>query len=430
MITIMKEWDVIIIGAGPAGLFAAAECGAEGLKTCILESNRSAGKKLLVTGQGKCNITNSAELSNFITHYGTKTRFVRKCLYAFSNRDMIELFTKTGLPLEARADGKVFPVSEQASDVREYLLGLCRTAKVTIKYNSSIGRIAHVDGLFSAFSDEEKPSATATPIATAAKLIIATGGYTLPSTGSNGSGYNLARMLGHELVAPRPSLTGIVVEPEDFTPFITCAGIALDCELNLYRDNSKVGNYIGRILFTHKGLSGPVIIDNSRDFLQGDELQINLVPGRNSESLSADFISYCSMKGKTSIKHFFTDCKLPDRLISSVFSRSGAEAARSEKSADIKASDRKKLVNAFTALSFGLKSPEGRSKAMCTAGGLDTSEINPATMESRLITSLYFAGEIIDVDGDSGGYNLQFAFSSGRAAAKSILNQKQVDVET
>lgn len=417
----MNFFDVIIIGGGPAGLSAASVCAKAGLKTCLFESNNIAGKKLLLTGQGKCNITNTEPLSDFIHLYGSKTRFVRKCLYAFSNTDLIDFFSDNGLKLSARSDGKVFPLSEQAIEVLKLLLNMCTKSDVSIRYNRRITSIVHFKQMFSVYTDDAS-SELNPPAASSERLIIATGGFTFPSTGSNGGGYKLAVSLGHHIISPRPSLTGLVTDADDFALFSDCAGITIDCNVNLFRDNSKSGSYSGRLLFTHKGLSGPVIIDNSRDFLPGDDIRLNLLPNMSYEDVSAAFISYCAEHGKSRIKNFFTGLGIPERIVNTVFIRSGSSSAAADRAAGISVKDRKKLITTFSSLSFDITSLEGKNRAMCTAGGVDTSEINPATMESKIIPGLYFSGEVIDVDGNSGGYNLQFAFSSARAAALAILN--------
>ena len=411
----MEIFDVIIIGGGPAGLFSAALCAEAGLKTCLYETNKSAGKKLLITGQGRCNITNTEAISEFINRYGSKTRFVRKCLYAFSNTDLTDLFNSRGLKLIARSDGKVFPESEKAADVLKHLLEMCRKSGVNIIYGSRITSVGVKDGFFTVQNES----------AASGCLILATGGFTFPSTGSLGDGYTIAESLGHRTVTPKPSLTGIIADAGDYKLFSCCAGTAIDCEVSLFRNNSKTGAYGGRLLFTHRGLSGPVIIDNSRDFFPGDEIRLNLLPELRYEDAAAGFIRYCAEHGKNRIKNFFTSFGIPDRIVGSVFARSGASAASSEQAAAVSAGDRKKLLSAFCALSFRIEATEGKNRAMCTAGGIDTAEINPATMESRLMPGLFFAGEIIDVDGDSGGYNLQFAFSSAHAAASAVQRRKK-----
>ena len=312
--------------------------------------------------------------------------------------------------------GKVFPASENARDVLNHLLMLCRKSDVQIVYNSPVNDIKYENGFFRVSAPDS--------MITAACTVISAGGFTYPSTGSDGSGYRLAESLGHSIVEPHPSLAGITVQTSQFKNFSDCSGLSIDCGICLYRNNSKVSEYCGRLLFTHKGLSGPVIIDNSRDFYPGDELKINLFNDISSEHLSSDIISFCRENGKSSIRRYFKKAGLPDRLISAVFLASGSASDPSGKAAELSTSDRKKICNAFSALSLNISSLDGKNKAMCTAGGVETSEINPGTMESRIIPGLYFAGEVIDVDGDSGGFNLQFAFSSAAAAVESIIKSQ------
>ncbi|MDC7225908.1 MAG: NAD(P)/FAD-dependent oxidoreductase [Spirochaetales bacterium] len=418
----MYHADVIVIGAGPAGLFAAAELAKAGFKTLLVEGGGSAGKKLLISGQGKCNITNETPVNEFIKHYGSTsaTRFVRKSLYAFSNTDLIDYFASAGLKLKPREDGKVFPASQSAAEVLNLLLNLCRNSDARLYFDCKINRIEKIDSGFRVYS---AGSCGADGFEAESKnILISTGGFTYPTTGSDGSGYSLAEKLGHSIIPPKASLTGIIADRAEYRNFTACAGITADCSVSLFRYTSKQDEYTGRLLFTHKGMSGPVIIDNSRNLNPGDEIRINLLCDRSFDQASADFLEFCANHGKSGVKQFFIRAGIPERLTAAVFASSGASASTNSKIAEISSNDRKKLIAAFTSLKFGIASLEGRNRAMCTAGGIDKTEINPATMESRIIPGLYFAGEVIDVDGDSGGFNLQFAFSSAHAVALSIRN--------
>ena len=415
-------FDVVIIGAGPAGLFSAAEFINSGLSVCILEANKTAGKKLLITGQGKCNITNNTKLPDFIDHYGgiKKKRFVRKCLYSFSNSDLICFFEKLGLGLITREDGKVFPETEKASDVLNCLLRLLKKSDTEVFYERRVSEIHQEDGSFIVKTSSETSSSE---LFYAGNVIIAAGGFTFPTTGSNGDGFRLAASLGHTVVPPRPALSAVIAENESFKSFDNCAGISISCSIK--PAGSRNTCYTGRLLFTHTGLSGPVIIDNSRDFHTGDSLILNLLPGYSAAELEEHFIRFCAEEGKSFIKSFFTGLELPSRLVENIFNTAGAGGGRlsSLRAAETSAVIRKKLIAAFNSAEIKIKTLEGRNKAMCTAGGVDISELNAATMESRLVEGLYFAGEVIDIDGDSGGYNLQFAFSSAKAAASAVVKK-------
>jgi len=411
MIAAMDNYDLIIIGAGAAGLFAAGKCSAAGIKTAVFDGMDNPGRKLLITGQGRCNITNTAELPDFIKHFGDKQRFVKKCLYSFSSMDLINLLSSEGLNTICRGDGKVFPESERSADVLKQLLMLCNKSYTNFRFSNRICSISHESKTFTVKSEEGLSCRSP-------KLLLASGGFTFPSTGSRGDGFRLAASLGHNIITPRPSLTAIISREEDFS---SCAGISLDAGTALYREGRKLTGRRGALLFTHLGLSGPLIIDNSREMMSGDRLEVNLLPEITEAELGALFLDYCENQGRNRVKTFFTGLSLPDRLTAAVFSRIGITPDK--KAAEVTKKQRSSLIHAFTGLTFHIKQLEGKKKAMCTAGGVDTAEIKPSTMESKIITGLYFAGEVIDVDGDSGGYNLQFAFSSASAAAESIIRK-------
>ena len=410
-------FDVLVIGAGPAGLFAAFQCAAKGMSVCLLEAEKTAGKKLLITGQGKCNITNSLPVSEFVNRYGGQraARFVKKSLFAFSNSDLVDFFSSQGLTLKEREDGKIFPASERSADALNLLLRLCTKSDVCIVYNRRVSSASKIKSNAKACFGIET---LCREHYQSENIIIATGGFTYPTTGSNGDGYNIAESFGHNIVPPRPSLAAAVVSEKDFKAFCSCAGISAECSLKA--DGIKKP-FNGNLLFTHQGLSGPVIIDNSRDFSGGSQLRINLFPGYSADSLEQAMVEFCRCHGKNMIKSFFTGSdgkpRLPSRLVEAVFNSAEIAPVLNQRAADLSAMNRRKIINSFTELPLRIKSLEGRSKAMCTAGGVDISQIDSATMESRLVRGLYFAGEVIDIDGDSGGFNLQFAFSSAAAAA-------------
>ena len=412
----MNTTDLAIIGGGPAGLFTASCCGRAGVRNILLEGGPRAGRKLLVTGQGQCNITNAEPLPDFISRYGERKNFVRKCLYGFKNCDLIDFFEAEGLSLTDRGDGKIFPESLDSRDVLKLLLKLCDNSYTKLSYNSKIAEASRDGELFTLRTEGGVAFSSR-------RLLIAAGGFTYPSTGSDGSGYRIAEDLGHSIVPPRPALAAVTTTENDFS---TCSGIGLRAETGLHRNGSLVSRHSGDLLFTHKGLSGPLIIDNSREIRPGDLIRLSLLPGVSAETLASDIKAFCAGGGSGRIKKFFTGQGIPDRVCDTVFTRAGVDPGR--RAAELTRTERADLVRNFTGLGFRVASLDGRNRAMCTAGGVDTSEINPATMESRIVPGLYFAGEVIDVDGDSGGFNLQFAFSSAHAAAaavvKSVLNEK------
>ncbi|MDC7124416.1 MAG: aminoacetone oxidase family FAD-binding enzyme [Spirochaetales bacterium] len=415
----MENYDLIIIGAGAAGLFTAVKASENGVKTAVFESGNKAGRKLLITGQGKCNITNSVQTQDFIKKYGDKTKFVRKSLYSFQNTDLTSFLSKNGLKTFTREDGKVFPETERASDITKLMMKKCKKENITFFYNSKITKIIKQKNNFLLFVNESEKA-----LATASKLIISTGGFTFPKTGSDGSGFKLAERLGHKIVSPKESLCGTIIKKAIFSNFSNCSGITVTANIKLFRHSKCIKKYTNTsILLTHNGLSGPGIIDNSRDFYPEDILQISFFTNTTSEILNNEILDFCKTSGTKLVKSFFTSKGIPERLVSTLLKTASNDNILTMKAAELPAKTRKEIIAAFTEYNFVIDMLEGRNKAMCTCGGVDTSEINPSTMESRIVDGLYFAGEVIDVDGDSGGYNLQFAFSSAHSAITSIVTK-------
>jgi predicted Rossmann fold flavoprotein len=403
-----KTFDVIIIGSGPAGLFAALTSAGKGLSTCLLEKKPSAGLKLLIAGTGQCNVTHAGLIGDFLNHYGEKSRFVRPSLYGFTNSDLVAFFESRGLSLKEVNAGKIFPESLNGKDVLRVLLNECLKQKVTICYNSGVESIIQVSNGFQL--------STADDLYMAKNVIIATGGRSYPSTGSTGDGYVIAHALGHSIAETAPSLTPVYIK--DFF-FSSCAGISLDqIMVQLYRNGKKIRQEAGDVLFTHKGLSGPGIIDFSRYLLNGDTLKLALVDFKNKEEFEKDFLSEVSANGKKLLKNLLTCYAIPERLIIAIFELYGISLEI--KSADLDKRTRKQIVESLMELPFVIDRMGGFKEAMATRGGVNLSEVNPNTMESRLVKGLYFAGEVLDVDGDTGGYNIQFACSSGVLAGKNI----------
>ena len=403
-----KTFDVIIIGAGPTGLFAAFTSAGKGLKVCLLEKKSSSGLKLLISGTGQCNVTHAGPIGDFLNHYGEKSRFVRPSLYGFTNSDLIAFFESRGLTLKEVNAGKIFPESLNSKDVLQVLLNECLKQKVTIYYNSEVESITQ--------DDEGFQISTSVVHYFTKNVIIATGGRSYPSTGSTGDGYVLAQALGHSITDTASSLTPVYINDFFFT---SCAGISMDqIMVQLYRKGKKIKQAAGDILFTHKGLSGPGIIDFSRYILPGDMLKLVLVDFKNREEFEKDFLSEVTANGKKLLKNLLTHYAIPERLIVAIFELHGISLEI--KSADLDKRSRKLIVESLMELPFVVDRLGGFKEAMATRGGVNLSEINPNTMESRIVKGLYFAGEVLDVDGDTGGYNIQFACSSGVLAGKNI----------
>jgi predicted Rossmann fold flavoprotein len=403
-----KTFDVIIIGAGPAGLFAAITSAGKGLSVCLLEKKATPGLKLLISGTGQCNITHAGPVGDFLIHYGEKNRFVRPALYGFTNSDLVSFFEERGLPLKEVNEGKIFPGTLNSRDVLRVLMNECQEKKVTICYNSGVTGIIKNAEYFDIYTSESHYLAK--------NVIIATGGRSYPSTGSTGDGYAIAQVLGHTVTDVAPSLTPVYIQDYFFS---SCAGISLDqTTIHLYRNGKKIRQTVGDLLFTHKGLSGPGIIDFSRYLLPGDLLKLSMVDFKNTEEFEKDFLTEVSVNGKKLLKNLLTRYEIPERLIIAIFELH--EIYLETKSADLDKKTRKLIVESLMELPFVVDRLGGFKEAMATRGGVNLSEVNLNTMESRIVKGLYFAGEVLDVDGDTGGYNIQFACSSGVLAGKNI----------
>jgi len=399
-------YDLLIIGAGPAGLFCGIHCAAAGLSVCLLEKNTSAGKKLLISGSGRCNITNSAALDKFLESYGAATRFVKPALYNFQNQDLIRFFTERGVPLTEMNDGKVFPKSQKARDILNTLIS--EASGIAIHYNRQINVLQHENGLFHI--------ACGTNEYAAKNLLIATGGLSYPVTGATGDGLRFAKALGHSVTETAPALTPLLIK--DY-PLANCAGISLkDAVIKIIRNNKIIRTSQGDVLFTHKGLSGPGILDISRYVQKQDQIGLQLSQIASISEIEKGLIAFAANYGNKMVKSYITTLGIPDRLAGAVMQSSGV--AVTEILSRLERESRQKLSANIVAFPFTVAEVGGYDEAMVTRGGVSLAEVNPKTMESRLVPGLYFAGEVLDVDGDTGGFNIQFAFSSGKLAADSI----------
>jgi predicted Rossmann fold flavoprotein len=403
-------YDLIIIGAGAAGLFAGAAL-PHPINGLILEKKSSPGRKLLMSGSGQCNLTHGGSIKDFIGHYGKNGSRIRSVLYQFNNQAVMSFFEKNGVPLFLRNDEKVFPKSLKAQDILNVLTKLCKGNGLRTVYSSPVDQISfqHANsGHYTVRCDGQIYEAKA--------LIIATGGCSYPGTGSDGSFFNILKELGIKHNPTTPALVPIFV---DGYPFHDLSGIAFpDAEVT-------VGSHRFRdaLLLTHSCFSGPAVLMISRYAKAGDTIILNYDPGRSEGEIFKDL--YRSLTGNskqllTALQDFFkdSDVELPKRFLETVCMRTGLDPA--EKASRFAASQLKSVVRLLVHDEYLIKSLGGFESAMVTTGGASLSEIDLKTMESVQYPNLYFAGEVLDVDGDTGGYNLQFAFSSGYLAAKSL----------
>ena len=402
------DCDVVIIGGGPGGLFCGANIDLPGASVCVIEKNASPGRKLLLSGSGQCNITHGGDIESFTAHYGGRERFVKHSLFRYTNNDLIEFFTSRGLGMREEENGKIFPSGREASSVLRVLLDVCRDNGVALHCGNPVRSVRRGDPAFEV--------RTADVLYRSRVLVIATGGKSYPDTGSTGDGHSFAVSLGHGIEQCIPALTPVIVKDYRFRD---CAGISVPGALvRLYRNGKKERQFRGDVLFTHRGLSGPGILDASRYILPGDRVTVCLTDFGSRDDVDTMLRDMVSASGKKSVKNSLGALNVPERLLLKICDLNNIPPSLtlSQMTRDI----RKCLVEAVTELSFEVARVGGFNEAMVTAGGVSTGDINPKTMESRIVPGLFFAGEVLDVDGDTGGYNLQFAFSSGFAAAQGI----------
>lgn len=402
--------NVIVIGAGAAGLMAAAKAAEKGKNVLLLEKNDRVGKKLLISGKGRCNITNSTDIEGLISNIPGNGNFLYSAFYTFSNEDMIALLNSEGLETKVERGGRVFPVSDSAKDVVKVLQRYAQKKGAKIRLNSHVTEIIKEDGSVKGVRLKDGS------ILEASSVILATGGLSYPGTGSTGDGYVMAKKLGHNIVPLKPSLVPLIVKEKWVTQL---QGLSLkNIEITITdKKGKRIYKDFGEMLFTHFGVSGPTILSASRHILSYDYknvwLSIDLKPALDEETLDAriqrDFEKFTRKQFKNSL-----DELLPQKLIPVIIMLSGIPEDKPVN--QITKAERRALVKLLKNLSMEIDGSRPISEAIVTAGGVSTDEINPSTMESKLVKGLYFAGEVIDLDGYTGGFNLTIAFSTGYLA--------------
>ncbi|MBQ4414886.1 MAG: NAD(P)/FAD-dependent oxidoreductase [Methanomicrobium sp.] len=463
-------WDAAIVGGGPAGLICAEIASGGGRnRVLVLEKKSSCGRKLLITGQSQCNMTHGGDIKEFFGHYGGNGQFLKASLMGFSNRDLLKSFEMRGLKTETDGNGKVFPVSRRAADVLEVLLKRAEECGVDVRCGEPVRSAAFVggdgrddggvgdgsvdedngdggDGIFEISTDERRYYAK--------NLVIACGCMTYPATGSEGDGYGLAESLGHTIAPVAPALCAFVIG--DY-PFASLSGISFpNASISLYHGNKKIRENTGDILFTHKGVSGPGILHISRYAAAGDFIRVCFIEGMTAEKFRESLTRLAAENPKKLVKSVLSGVGavgsvgaavsgggkgagnggrdgrenaghdatvIPERFVRRVMEIAGADEEVT--CAHLTKENRKRLTEAFCDCKLTIAALGGVNEAMVTRGGVSLKEINPRTMESKLCSGLYFAGEVMDIDGDTGGYNLQAAFSTGYAAGAAIYKKLQ-----
>lgn len=407
---------VIVIGGGAGGILAAGRAAEGGAKVVLLERNNSLGRKLAITGKGRGNVTNIASKEELISAFGENGKFLYGAFSRFSNQDLIDLLNRLGVPTKVERGGRVFPVSDQATDVVAALESWLRGLKVDIRTGVRAQSLAVADDPRRIVGVEVFGGTM-----TADAVILATGGITYPKTGSTGDGYRMAEEAGHTIVSPKPSLAALEVKE----PWVKhLQGLSLrNVSATLYAGGKKIGKQFGEMLFTHFGVSGPIILTLSKAYAQLEDakdvqLSINLKPAITREELDGRLIS--DFKQNKQFKNYLPEL-LPRTMIPVFIELAGISHDTPVNS--ITSAQRKRVVDLLLDLRMSIKRARAADEAIVTAGGVSIKEIDPRTMESKLVRGLYFCGEVIDIDAITGGYNLQAAFSTGWVAGESAAKE-------
>ncbi len=400
----------IIIGGGAAGLFAAANL--KHGKTLLIESGKRLGQKILLTGGGMCNITNMDNTDDFITRFGDKSKanFLKPALLNLSTHHTREWLISIGLNLTIRDDGKVFPESLKAQSLIDALQREAAKNSVEFKFCSKVTNISPIQDHFKIDTKDVSYRSK--------NLIIATGGISFPKTGSDGSAYPLIEGLGHKIVQPTPSLTSVKILNY---PFKSLAGSSIKgsyIDFTKETEHKRYRHTTGDILFTHKGLSGPGILNNSRFIGDRDQIKISLLECENIEERREELIKLFSSSGNKSTKRVLKEIGLTAALTEALITHLDLNNENPIKQLNKKS--RNTLLNNLLRFTLKVTEKTGFNAAMVTAGGVDIKEIDRKTMESKLIPNLFFAGEVLDIDGDTGGYNIQAAFSTSKLVVNKI----------
>lgn len=430
--------NVIVIGAGAAGMMAAIAAAGNGHQVTVLEKNEKAGKKIYITGKGRCNITNACDVEELFNNVVTNKKFLYSAFYGFTNDDVVTMLNTAGLATKVERGNRVFPVSDRAGDVIAALVRIMKKLGVKLEYDTTVteiitGTLDKTDDTADA-ADGGKCGAAAGAIATtvtgvrcasgkvypADAVIVATGGVSYPTTGSTGDGYEFAQRTGHNVTALSPALVPFNVAEEDVKEL---QGLALkNSGVTIYDGKKKLYEDFGELLFTHFGVSGPTVLSASSYVAKKIKdhplrLVIDLKPGLDTEQLDArvlrDFDEFMNKNFNNAL-----DKLLPKSLIPVVIRRSGIDEYK--KVHEISREERMRLIGTIKNLEFTLTGLRGFNEAIITQGGVSVRDVDPSTMESKKVSGLYFAGEVLDIDAVTGGFNLQIAWSTGHLAGMSV----------
>lgn len=409
---------VVVIGGGAAGLMAAVIAGREGAKVTLLEKMNYVGKKMGITGKGRCNITNACDMSDFIKNTPGNGKFLYGAYERFTNEDLLQLLHDAGLETKVERGGRVFPASDSALDVRNTFMKLMKHYGVDVHLEEPVKKLLIDDGVVTGVvTDKETYHADA--------VVIATGGKSYPATGSTGDGYILAAQVGHKITDIRPSLVPIVTEESWVKDLM---GLSLrNVELSVVAKNKVQAKMFGEMMFTHFGITGPIVLSLSHTVgklmrkknIGTIGLDINLKPALSPETLDKRLQKDFDLYSKKQLINGMKDL-LPSRLIPLIIELAGIDPQKPIN--QISKEERQQIGYMLQHMPLTVKGLRPVEEAIVTAGGISLKEFNPKTMESKLVKGLYGAGEVLDIDAFTGGYNLQAAFSTGYVAAMHITH--------
>jgi predicted flavoprotein YhiN len=444
----MNKKTVIVIGAGASGMIAAGRAAESGAEVLLLEKTSEPGKKILISGKTRCNLTNSKELDEFITMYGVNGNFLYPAFNHFFRNELLEFLHKYGIETKTERGGRIFPVSDNAQDVVKAFKRYLSDNKVQIKTGIGVNKIlvekGHVVGV-----------QAGTKTYPAAVVVLATGGASYPGTGSTGDGYRLAAAIGHTIIKLRPSLVPLVVREIERAKSMQgvslhnvrltayqCTSDEIDISKTPTKDTGRgipgkrpqsriLESRMGDMMFTHFGIGGPVTLQMSLAVVDALEhgpvsVAVDLKPALSLKELQERLQRDFDTLGKRSYHNILKEL-LPQKLIQPFLEMSGIPAEKC--GSEITAEERSRLLSLLKGLRFDIKSSLPMTVAMVTAGGISLKEIDPRTMGSRLMKGLYFSGEVMDIDAETGGYNLQAAFSTGYLAGESAACYVQDNLE-
>lgn len=411
----MNNYDVIVVGAGPAGLLAAGRAAELGAKVLVLEKMKTTGRKLLITGKGRCNITNSAPISLFIKHVFPKGRFLKSAFSKYYSKDILNLLEKYGVKTILERGGRYFPQSNKSADVLNALLNWLHDLNVEIRCGNRVEELLCTDNVIKGIRVNGATIKTK-------RVILSTGGKSYPATGSTGDGYELAKKVGHSVEKPLPALVPLITE-ENIAKSLQ--GLTLkNVNASIWINNKKVGDNFGEMTFTDFGLSGPITLSLSRIAVKELHKEskvgiiIDLKPALDEQKLDARLIRDLNEHGKKKISNVFR-LWLPSAMIPVFMELLNID--RNKVCHQITSKERKRIKHTLKNFPFTVINHRPFKEAIITAGGIPTTEISQKTMESKHVKGLYFAGELIDLDAETGGYNLQIAYSTGWLAGHSCM---------